>query len=664
MFKLHSDFKPGGDQPQAIKKLTEDITDGKKDNILLGVTGSGKTFTIANIIANLNRPALVLAHNKTLAAQLCNEFREFFPENHVEYFISYYDYYQPEAYIARRDIYIEKEAQINEEIERLRHSATRALLSRRDVIIVASVSCIYGLGKPEEYTQGVIPIKVGDQLNRRQFLLKLDTIQYERNDVELKRGRYRIKGDTLDIFPSWEENVLRIEFFGDEIDRLIWLHPVSGETLYEVSEIDLYPATHYVVSKQLETAIANIRQELQEQVAYFKSQEKLLEAARIEQRTNYDLDMMAEIGYCKGIENYSRHISGTAPGEHPGALLDFFPDDYLTIIDESHVTLPQVRGMYNGDRSRKQSLVDYGFRLPSALDNRPLKFDEFEEKTGQTIYVSATPGPYELEKVKDPTKKRDDMWNNYDIAEQIIRPTGLVDPQITIKGTVGQVDDLIDEVQTVIKRNERVLVTTLTKQMSEDLTQFLEDKNLKVCYLHSEIHALDRIDILHNLRKGVYDILIGVNLLREGLDLPEVSLVAIMDADKEGFLRNERSLIQTMGRAARNSNGRVILYADVYTDSMKRAVEETNRRREKQLAFNKKHNILPKTIFKKLTDIRSENRDKLKELDAKVASSVTAEKLPEVLAQLQKDMTEAAENLEFELAAVLRDQIEKLKNMN
>lgn len=668
-FELVSEYQPAGDQPAAIQTLTSGLRSGKPFQVLLGVTGSGKTFTIANAIAQVNRPVLVLAHNKTLAAQLCAEFREFFPNNAVEYFISYYDYYQPEAYIPSRDIYIEKEADINEEIERLRHSATRSLLMRRDVIIVASVSCIYGLGLPEDYIRGVIFLRVGDVVSRRDLLLKLERVQYERNDVELKRGRYRVKGDVIDIFPSWEENLVRLEFFGEELERIFVVHPVSGEVLSEKTEIDIYPATHYVVHGDLNFALGNIRAEMEEQVAKFTKEDKLLEARRLEQRTRYDIEMMAEMGYCKGIENYSRHLSGRGAGDPPGVLLDFFPDDFITVIDESHVTIPQVRGMFNGDRARKQALVEYGFRLPSAMDNRPLRFEEFEKKIGQTICVSATPGDYELQRCKKPDAQlrqvggAPSIWQGYDVVEQIIRPTGLLDPDVILRKTAQQVDDLLTEIQARIAVGERTLITTLTKQMSEDLTDFLAEKGVKVRYLHSEIDALERIDILHDLRVGRFDVLVGVNLLREGLDLPEVSLVAIMDADKEGFLRNERSLIQTMGRAARNVNGKVILYADKITDSMTRAVNETNRRRKIQQAFNEAHGIVPKTVLKKVTDIRDEDRKMLKELKEE-KENVSPEKLPGLIKKLEKDMHEAAKNLEFELAAVLRDQIEKLKQMD
>lgn len=664
-FKLHSEFEPAGDQPKAIEKLTSGILNNKKNQILLGATGSGKTFTIANVIKNINKPTLVLAHNKTLAAQLCHEFQEFFPENAVEYFISYYDYYQPEAYIPSRDAYIEKEADINEEIERLRHRATRSLLLRNDVIIVASVSCIYGLGIPEEYLKGVIDLEVGKTYNRTKLLISFENVQYERNDIELKPSYYRVKGDTIDIFPSWEENLYRLEFFGDELEAIHIIHPISTKLISKETKIKLFPATHYVVNQDKKEAIKAIKTELQERLNELEKENKPLEAHRLKQRTNYDLDMMEEMGYCKGIENYSRHLSYRKPGEPPGVLIDFFPDDFLLVIDESHVTIPQIRGMYNGDQSRKQSLVDYGFRLPSAKDNRPLKFEEFESKIKQCIYVSATPGDYELTKTKiDNNASINELknkWQNYDLAEQIIRPTGLVDPQIYIRKTKHQIDDILKEVNSRVQKQERVLITTLTKQMSEDLTDFLEKQSVKVQYLHSDISTLDRIDILHDLRKGKYDVLVGVNLLREGLDLPEVSLVVILDADKEGFLRNERSLIQTMGRAARHINGTVILYADKITQSMQEAINETNRRRTIQLKHNEDNNITPTTISKKITDIREESRQVIKKITQNKTSPKNDFKL---IKQLEKEMKEAASKLEFELAAVLRDQINELKELN
>lgn len=663
-FKLKSDFKPMGDQPAAIKSLTTGIKNDVQNQILLGVTGSGKTFTIANVIANLNRPALVLAHNKTLAAQLCAEFREFFPENAVDYFISYYDYYQPEAYIASRDVYIEKEAQINTEIERLRHHATRSLFLRRDIIIVASVSCIYGLGSPKAYIEAVFKVSVGQIINRSTLLNQLMNIHYERNDIELDKGRFRVNGDVIDLYPVWDEYIIRFELFDDEIERIIVIHPISGEVLETPSEVDIFPATHYIVGESLEPAIKRIQAELNDQIKYFNSIGKEFEAKRIEKRTKYDIEMMREMGYCKGIENYSRHIENRAAETPADVLLDFFPDDFITIIDESHVTIPQVKGMYRGDRSRKEALVDYGFRLPSAFDNRPLTFDEFENRINQTIYVSATPGPYEMERCGQ-IKSLSDLGNqpkkqNPLIVEQIIRPTGLVDPSISVRPTKDQIKDLINEATIRVKRNERVLVTTLTKKMSEELTEYLEQAGLKVQWLHSDIDALERIDILHNLRSGKYDVLVGVNLLREGLDLPEVSLVLILDADKEGFLRNERSLIQTMGRAARNEQGQVIMYADKITQSMDAAINETTRRRNKQLAYNNEHNIVPKTIKKKLTDIRSQSREEVKKLN-QIDMPDNPSDLPKLIATLTKEMHAAAERLEFEVAATLRDKIENLQ---
>jgi excinuclease ABC subunit B len=662
-FNLVSDYKPAGDQPQAIDALVKGLEDHKKHQLLLGVTGSGKTFTMANVIATVDRPALILAHNKTLAAQLCSEFRQFFPDNAVEYFVSYYDYYQPEAYVPSRDVYIEKESQINEEIERLRHSATRSLLSRRDVIVVASVSCIYGLGTPENYIKGVIYLHAGQLYPRRDLLLTLDHAHYQRNDVELKRGRYRIKGDVIDIFPSWDDAVLRLEFFGDELDRILRVDPVSFAVIEARSQIDLYPATHYVVDEGMNDAIKTIEAELAMQLAVLEKEGKPLEAHRLMQRTKFDIEMIQEIGYCKGIENYSRHLEQRPAGTPPGVLMDFFPDDFITFVDESHASIPQIRGMFNGDQSRKRTLVDFGFRLPSALDNRPLRFEEFEERVGQTIYVSATPGLYELEKCQNLAIKRPDRWNGVEIVEQVIRPTGLIDPAVECRHTLGQVDDLLGEIHRCIQQGERVLVTALTKLMSEDLSAYFEEKGIKVCYLHSDIDALKRIDILHMLRKGDVDVLVGVNLLREGLDLPEVSLVAIMDADKEGFLRNERSLIQTMGRAARNINGKVILYADRMTESMRLAIDETNRRREKQMEHNRIHNIIPTTIIKKINDIRDEDRKRLEEITQQQLSSVAPDELPNVIEKLTKEMNHAAKNLEFEVAAVIRDQIERLKEM-
>ena len=653
VFKLESEYTPKGDQPKAIHALVEGLNQNKRHQVLLGVTGSGKTFTIANVIQQVQRPALVLAHNKTLAAQLCAEFRDYFPHNRVEYFVSYYDYYQPEAYIPSRDIYIEKEAEINEEIERLRHSATRSLLMGNDVIVVASVSCIYGLGTPKDYMKGVLMLKKGEQLSRRSLLQSLEKVQYDRNDTELKRGRYRVKGDTVDIFPSWDDLLIRVVFFGDEIEQISEVEPISGKIMSEKTEIDIYPATHYVVQDHLKNAIKKIKHELANRLNVLKNDGKLVEAHRLEQRTQYDMEMMREMGYCKGIENYSRLLSDREPGSPPGVLIDFFPDDFITIIDESHVTIPQVRGMYEGDKSRKTALVNHGFRLPSALDNRPLTFSEFEDHIKSCIYVSATPGPYELGHTQILGGE------SPDIVEQIIRPTGLIDPEVVVRSSEGQIDDLLVEIHRHIDMGNRVLITALTKRLSEDICAFLEEKGVKIRYLHSDIVVLERLDILRDLRKGVFDVLVGVNLLREGLDLPEVSLVAIFDADKEGFLRNERSLIQTMGRAARNINGTVILYADKMTNSIKRAMQETNRRRKIQKAYNLKHHITPKSIVKKISGIRPEN-DTLKTLKVDI-KSVSPRELPVLLAKLEKQMKDAADRLEFEVAAVIRDQIDTLK---
>ena len=658
-FKISTDFLPAGDQPQAIDSLVQGVQENKKHQVLLGVTGSGKTFTMANVIATLNRPTLVMAHNKTLAAQLCSEFKTFFPDNAVEYFVSYYDYYQPEAYVSSRDIYIEKEAQINEEIERLRHSATRSLLTRQDVIIVASVSCIYGLGTPEAYMKGVLPLKVGQTIGRRELLKKLTDIYYERNDLELRRGRFRVKGDVIDVFPSWDEVAVRIELFGDEIDRMLMLHPISAEVLGKLDTFDVFPASHYVVDGGMDDALLQIEAELKLQQKQFLDKGLLVEAQRLKQRTMYDIEMMRQMGYCKGIENYARHLSGAKEGEPPGVLLDFFPDDFLTIIDESHVSVPQIGGMYSGDRSRKQTLVDFGFRLPSALDNRPLQFQEFEERLNCVVYTSATPGQYELDKVERSEPTGEDVNQKYDVVEQVIRPTGLLDPIIHIRKTEGQMNNLLDEIQTRINKKERVLVTTVTKQLSEDIADFLANETIKVMYLHSDIAALERIDILRDLRLGTYDVLVGVNLLREGLDLPEVSLVAILDADKEGFLRNERSLIQTMGRAARHPEGTVILYADSITPSIQKSVHETKRRRKKQHAFNQKNGIVPRQIVKEIKDIRDENRELLKAAET-IKTTNDPKETQALIANLEKQMHEAADNLEFELAAVLRDQLNEL----
>ena len=664
MFKLESEYNPTGDQPQAIDQLVDGLKENTKFQTLKGVTGSGKTFTVANVINKINKPTLVLAHNKTLAAQLCSEFQAFFPNNAVEYFVSYYDYYQPEAYLPARDMYIEKEVDINEEIERLRHHATRALLTRKDVIIVASVSCIYGLGSPENYIKNVINLEQGKTVSRTKLLRDLEKIQYERNDIELKKGRYRVKGETIDIFPSWENTLIRLDFFGDELEHIYRIHPVSLEVFCEEKEIDIYPATHYVVNDNFGIALDTIREEADQRLKELEAQDKILEAYRLKTKINYDLEMMTEIGFCKGIENYSRHLENRVAGTPPQVLLDFLGDDFLTVIDESHVTVPQIKGMYKGDQARKTVLVDYGFRLPSAMDNRPLKFAEFEQKVKRCIYVSATPGIYELDKCKlstaKPDSKNSSMWSDYDITEQIIRPTWLVDPEIIVRETKYQIDDLLKEINERVECKERVFITTLTKRMSEDLTSFLEEKEIKVRYLHSEIDTLDRIDILHDLRLGKFDVLVGVNLLREGLDIPEVSLVAIMDADKEGFLRNERALIQTMGRAARNINGKVILYADKMTKSMQAAINETNRRRDIQLAYNEKHQIKPRSIIKKIADIRDEDRKLIQELATVEMGEFKPDELPQKLAELERKMQKAAKNLEFEVAAVLRDKIEEL----
>ncbi|MBO5745309.1 MAG: excinuclease ABC subunit UvrB [Clostridia bacterium] len=660
-FILHAPYKPTGDQPQAIEKLSEGIQNGLKEQVLLGVTGSGKTFTMANIIANTNRPTLVLAHNKTLAAQLCSEFREFFPENAVEYFVSYYDYYQPEAYIPGSDMYIEKDASINDEIDRLRHSATSALLERRDVIIVSSVSCIYSLGDPEEYEKQMLGIRVGTEISRDDLIDRLIFIRYERNDVNFTRNKFRVRGDTVEIYPAGgEEHVaVRVEFFGDEIDRITLVNTISGELIRSVSYYAIFPATHYVASlEQREKALVEIEEELRDRIEYFKSEGKLIEAQRIEQRTNYDLEMIREIGYCSGIENYSRVMSGRAPGSTPFTLLDFFPDDFLLFIDESHVTIPQVRGMSGGDLARKTNLVEYGFRLPSAYDNRPLHSDEFESKLNQTIYVSATPADYE--------KQRSEY-----IAEQLIRPTGLIDPEVFVRPVETQVEDLMHEIAVRSERGERILVTTLTTSMAEDLTEYFQTNGIKVKYIHHKIETIERTEIIRDLRLGVFDVLVGINLLREGLDIPEVSLVAILDADKEGFLRSETSLIQTIGRAARNVNGTVIMYADTVTRSMAAAIGETERRRKIQMEYNKENNITPKTIKKTVRSLPSD--DVLPSKSKKKAGrtgktdafgegvALTASERSELIASLEKEMKQAALLLEFERAAELRDRIAKLK---
>ncbi len=652
-FELISEYQPTGDQPKAIAQLVEGLDLGYPKQIMLGVTGSGKTFTMANIIAEANRPALVIAHNKTLAAQLHSEFKAFFPNNAVEYFVSYYDYYQPEAYVASSDTYIEKDSQINEEIEKLRHSATAALLERRDVIIVASVSCIYGLGSPEYYRAQTLSLRLGQEYDRNDILRKLIDIQYERNDIDFKRGTFRVRGDVIEVFPaSYSDKVIRIEMFGDEVERICEVDLLSGEIIGTRNHVSIYPNTHYVTDPDyMETAIAHIEAELEERLAQFKAQGKLLEAQRIEQRTRYDLEMLREVGFCSGVENYSQPLSGRAPGSTPDTLLDFFPDDFICFIDESHVSVSQIGGMYAGDRSRKQNLVDYGFRLPSALDNRPLRFDEFEAKTGQTIYVSATPGDYEKE-------------HSRQIVEQIIRPTGLLDPEVEIRPTKGQIDDLLDEIRLRVERDERVLVTTLTKRMAEDLTDYFKDVGVRVRYLHSEIKTIERMEILRDLRLGEFDVLIGINLLREGLDLPEVSLVAILDADKEGFLRSERSMIQTIGRAARNANGRVIMYADVVTGSMKRAIDETKRRRDIQIKYNEEHHITPQTINKSVRDVIEATKTVGKPTEEALLdiSEMDEKQLNTYLKQLEKAMKDAAKALEFERAAQLRDEIQRIQN--
>ncbi|MFS8853279.1 excinuclease ABC subunit UvrB [Synechococcus sp. R5-16] len=682
-FQLVSPYQPTGDQPKAIAGLVKSISEGHRFQTLLGATGTGKTFTIAHTIQQVGRPTLVMAHNKTLAAQLCNELRELFPHNAVEYFISYYDYYQPEAYVPSTDTYIAKSSSINDEIDMLRHSATRSLFERRDVIVVASVSCIYGLGMPEEYLKASIPFKVGQEINQRDVLRALASIQYERNDLELVRGRFRLKGDVLEIVPAYEDRVIRIEFFGDEIEAIRLIDPVTGEILNSLSALRVYPARHFVTPEaQLERAILNIEQELEEQLAFFRKEGKLLEAQRLEQRTRYDLEMLREVGYCNGIENYSRHLTGRKAGEPPACLVDYFKaNDWLLVVDESHVTVPQIRGMYNGDRARKQVLVDHGFRLPSALDNRPLKAEEFWAKVHQCIFVSATPGNWELEqseaqfetRVEDGKTLKFYVQGSGRVIEQVIRPTGVVDPEVHVRPTAGQVDDLLGEIYLRLERSrqgsaERVIVTTLTKRMAEDLTEYLQERGIRVRYLHSEITSIERIEILQDFREGAFDVLVGVNLLREGLDLPEVSLVAILDADKEGFLRAERSLIQMIGRAARNVRGMVVMYADTMTSSMARAIAETQRRREIQLQYNRQHNITPKPIVKKNSNAilsflaisrKLSNPDLEKAFQA--AQEIPLSEIPELIGQLELKMKEAAKNLEFEEAAELRDRIKKLR---
>lgn len=650
-FELVASYKPTGDQPEAIKKLIKGIKAGKREQVLLGATGTGKTYTISNVIKEVNRPTLILAHNKTLAGQLYSEFKEYFPNNAVEYFVSYYDYYQPEAYVPSTDTFIEKDASINDEIDKLRHSATSALLERRDVIIVASVSCIYGLGDPKEYKNQVVSLRVGLQMERNQLLSELVRIQYERNDLDFHRATFRVRGDVVEIMPaSHENNCIRVEFFGDEIDRIREVDIVTGEIIGARNHVAIFPASHFVTSEdKLKVAIINIKNELDLRLKELREKEHLLEAQRLEQRTNYDLEMMKEIGFCSGIENYSRHLTGRKKDETPYTLIDFFPDDWLLVVDESHVSLPQVRGMYNGDRSRKSTLVEFGFRLPSALDNRPLRFDEFEKKINQSIYVSATPGDYELERCED-------------IVEQIIRPTGLLDPVIEVRPSEGQIDDIIDELKTRITNNERTLVTTLTIRMAEKLTDYFQDVGFKVAYLHSEVKTLERIEVIRDLRIGKYDVLVGINLLREGLDLPEVSLVVILDADKEGFLRSQRSLIQTIGRAARNVNGKVIMYADKITDSMQYAIDETNRRRKVQEEHNLKYNITPTTITKEIRDLikATHTVDEKAETEKTIKEMTEKEKL-DLINKLEKEMKKAARELDFERAASLRDIIFELK---
>ena len=649
-FKVVSEYEPSGDQPQAIEKLAEGIENGLREQVLLGVTGSGKTYTMAKVIEKVQRPTLVLAHNKTLAAQLCEEFREFFPDNAVEYFVSYYDYYQPEAYIPHTDTYIEKDASTNEEIDRLRLSATCSLLERRDVIVVSSVSCIYGLGEPDDFAKMMISLRTGMTMERDELLRRLVEDRYERNDIAFERNMFRVRGDTVELYPAYyKDRAVRVEFFGDEIERITEFHPVTGAAIRTLQHIAVYPASHYVTPKdKMDAAITEIKKEMEEQVAYFKEHDKLIEAQRIRQRTEYDMEMMMELGYCSGIENYSRIIGQRPAGSPPMTLLDFFPDDFVLFVDESHVTLPQVRAMYNGDHARKKSLVEYGFRLPCAFDNRPLKFEEFEERFGQAVYVSATPGPYERERADQ-------------VVEQVIRPTGLLDPRVEVRAVLGQIDDLSEEIRARAARNERVLVTTLTKRMAEDLTEHFKANGIRVRYMHSDVAALERMEIIRDLRLGEFDVLVGINLLREGLDLPEVSLVAILDADKEGFLRSETSLIQTIGRAARNADGLVILYADTITPSMKAAIDETERRRKLQNDYNVAHGIVPKTIRKSVREMVEISHT------AEEASRLTKKKLSAAerqatIARLEKEMKQASKMLEFEIAAVLRDQIIELRN--
>ena len=653
-FHLASKYEPAGDQPAAIAELVDGVKGGEKAQILLGATGTGKTFTISNVIQEVNKPTLVIAHNKTLAGQLYGEFKEFFPDNAVEYFVSYYDYYQPEAYVPSSDTYIEKDSSINDEIDKLRHSATSSLLERNDVIVVASVSCIFGLGDPREYSQQVVSLRVGMEMDRNELLKSLVDIQFERNDIDFQRGRFRVRGDVVEIFPaSRDEHALRVEFFGDEIDRIREVDALTGEIVGETEHVAIFPATHFVTNEEhMEHAISQIQEELEARLKVLRSENKLLEAQRLEQRTNYDIEMMREMGYTSGIENYSRHMDGRQEGEPPYTLLDFFPDDFLLVIDESHVTMPQIRGMYNGDRARKQMLVDYGFRLPSALDNRPLRLEEFEQHVNQIVYVSATPGPYEMEQTET-------------VVQQIIRPTGLLDPEVEIRPIMGQIDDLVGEIHERIEKDQRVFVTTLTKKMAEDLTDYFKELGLKVKYLHSDIKTLERTEIIRDLRLGEFDILIGINLLREGIDVPEVSLIAILDADKEGFLRSERSLVQTMGRAARNAEGKVIMYADKITDSMQRAMDETARRRAIQEAYNEEHGIEPKTIIKEIRYLISISKtadkdETVVQLD-KSYEDLSRQEKADLLMKLEREMKDAAKALDFETAATLRDTILELK---
>ncbi|ELA63309.1 TPA: excinuclease ABC subunit UvrB [Enterococcus faecium] len=652
-FELVSKYQPAGDQPEAINQLVDGVVGGKKAQILLGATGTGKTYTISNLIEKVNKPTLIIAHNKTLAGQLYGEFKEFFPNNAVEYFVSYYDYYQPEAYVPSSDTYIEKDSSVNDEIDKLRHSATSSLLERNDVIVIASVSCIFGLGSPFEYQKQVVSIRQGAELDRNQLIRDLVSIQFERNDIDFQRGRFRVRGDVVEIFPvSRDERALRVEFFGDEVERIREVNALTGEVLGETEHVAIFPATHFVTNDEhMEHAVANIKAELEQRLTVLRNENKLLEAQRLEQRTNYDIEMMLEMGYTSGIENYSRHMDGRKEGEPPYTLLDFFPEDFLIVADESHVTMPQIRGMYNGDRARKQMLVDYGFRLPSALDNRPLRLEEFEKHVNQIIYVSATPGPYEHEQTDT-------------VIQQIIRPTGLLDPVIEVRPIMGQIDDLVGEINERVEKDQRVFVTTLTKKMAEDLTDYFKELGIKVKYLHSDIKTLERTEIIRDLRLGEFDVLVGINLLREGLDVPEVSLVAILDADKEGFLRSERSLVQTIGRAARNEEGKVIMYADKVTDSMRLAMDETSRRRTIQQKYNEEHGIVPKTIIKEIRDLISitkESEDDTKEAVQVSYEEMTKEEKDTLLMKLEKEMKDAAKALDFETAANVRDMILELK---